>query len=102
MSRLRAPGTLDAMNSSDVTVTLKDMWATRPAAAAGRPARSRASAAAIARRYDLDPVLVRVGLVAAAFNGVGLALYVARLGAASRRARGRLGDRTEDGHGWGP
>ena len=75
MSRLRAPGTLDAMNSSDVTVTLKDMWQTRPT----RPWNDRKIAgvgAAIARRYDLDPVLVRVGLVAAAFTGVGLAFYV--------------------------
>jgi phage shock protein PspC (stress-responsive transcriptional regulator) len=63
------------MNSSDVTVTLKDMWATRPA----RPREGRKIAgvgAAIARRYDLDPVLVRVGLIAAAFTGVGVALYL--------------------------
>ena len=75
MSRRRVPGTLDGMNSSDVTVTLKDMWATRPA----RPRRDRKIAgvgSAIARRYDLDPVLVRVGLVAAAFTGVGVALYI--------------------------
>ena len=75
MSGARGPGTLDAMNSSDVTLTLKDMWATRPT----RPRQDRKIAgvgAAIARRYDLDPVLVRVGLVAAAFTGVGVALYI--------------------------
>ncbi|MDT7579778.1 MAG: hypothetical protein QOK35_1042, partial [Pseudonocardiales bacterium] len=75
MSRLHAPGTLDGMNSSDVTVTFKDMWQTRPT----RPRHDRKIAgvgAAIARRYDLDPVLVRVGLVAAAFTGVGVALYI--------------------------
>ena len=70
-----AGGSLDAMNSTEVTTTLKDMWQTRPV----RPAHDRKVAgvgAAIARRYDLDPVLVRVGLVAAAFTGVGLAFYV--------------------------
>ena len=63
------------MDTSDVSLTLKDMWATRPA----RPQHDRKIAgvgAAIARRYDLDPVLVRVGLVAAAFTGVGVALYI--------------------------
>jgi phage shock protein PspC (stress-responsive transcriptional regulator) len=71
----RDGGSLDAMNSTEVTTTLKDMWETRPV----RPAHDRKVAgvgAAIARRYDLDPVLVRVGLVAAAFTGVGLAFYV--------------------------
>jgi phage shock protein PspC (stress-responsive transcriptional regulator) len=64
------------MDSSDVKVTLKDMWETRPS----RPRDDRKFAgvgAAIARRYDLDPVLVRVGLVAAAFTGVGVGLYIA-------------------------
>jgi phage shock protein PspC (stress-responsive transcriptional regulator) len=68
-------GSLDAMNSSDVKHTLKDMWETRPS----RPKHDRKIAgvgAAIARRYDLDPVLVRVGLVAAAFAGVGVAFYI--------------------------
>jgi phage shock protein PspC (stress-responsive transcriptional regulator) len=75
MSGGAGAGTLDAMNSSDVTSTLRDMWQTRPA----RPWNGRKIAgvgAAIARRYDLDPVLVRVALVAAAFTGVGLPFYV--------------------------
>ena len=48
-----------------------------------RPARPREGrqiagvAAAIARRYDIDPVLVRVGFVVAAFYGIGAALYIA-------------------------
>jgi phage shock protein PspC (stress-responsive transcriptional regulator) len=64
------------MDKSDVKATLKDMWETRPS----RPRDDRKFAgvgAAIARRYDLDPVLVRVGLVAAAFTGIGVALYIA-------------------------
>jgi hypothetical protein len=31
----------------------------------------------IARRYDIDPVLVRIGFVVAAFSGIGAALYIA-------------------------
>jgi phage shock protein PspC (stress-responsive transcriptional regulator) len=97
MSRRRVPGTLDGMNSSDVTVTLKDMWATRPA----RPRRDRKIAgvgSAIARRYDLDPVLVRVGLVAAAFTGVGVALYVLAWGLLpGEAADGSVPDRRRPG-----
>ncbi|MCW0214021.1 MAG: PspC domain-containing protein [Pseudonocardia sp.] len=62
------------MNGTDVQTTLREMWETRPA----RPRRDRkvaGVAAALARRYDIDPVLVRVGLVVSAFYGVGLALY---------------------------
>ncbi len=64
------------MNGSDVHSTLREMWETRPA----RPRDGRqiaGVAAAIARRYDIDPVLVRVGFVVAAFYGIGAALYVA-------------------------
>ena len=67
---------LRAMNGSDVHTTLRDMWVTRPA----RPRDGRqiaGVAAAIARRYDIDPVLVRVGFVVAAFYGIGAALYIA-------------------------
>jgi phage shock protein PspC (stress-responsive transcriptional regulator) len=75
MSTRRPAGTLDGMNSSDVSLTLRNMWDTRPV----RPRGDRKIAgvgAAIARRYDLDPVLVRVALVAAAFTGIGVPFYV--------------------------
>jgi phage shock protein PspC (stress-responsive transcriptional regulator) len=64
------------MSRTDVAETLREMWETRPA----RPRDDRqlaGVAAAIARRYDIDPVLVRVGFVVAAFSGIGAALYVA-------------------------
>jgi phage shock protein PspC (stress-responsive transcriptional regulator)/predicted membrane protein len=64
------------MNGTDVQNTLREMWETRPA----RPRNDRqvaGVAAAIARRYDIDPTLVRVGFVVAAFSGIGAALYIA-------------------------
>lgn len=64
------------MNGTDVQNTLREMWDTRPA----RPRDDRqvaGVAAAIARRYDIDPTLVRVGFVVAAFTGIGAALYIA-------------------------
>ncbi len=61
----------------DVQGTLRDMWETRPA----RPRDDRKIAgvsAAIARRYDIDPVLVRIAFVVAAFyGGIGFLLYLA-------------------------
>jgi len=76
MSGALGPSNLGAMNGSDVHSTLREMWETRPA----RPREGRqiaGVAAAIARRYDIDPVLVRVGFVVAAFYGIGAALYIA-------------------------
>jgi phage shock protein PspC (stress-responsive transcriptional regulator) len=76
MSGRRSPTNLGAMNGSDVHSTLREMWETRPA----RPREGRqiaGVAAAIARRYDIDPVLVRVGFVVAAFYGIGAAIYIA-------------------------
>jgi phage shock protein PspC (stress-responsive transcriptional regulator) len=64
------------MSRSDIGETLREMWETRPA----RPRDDRqvaGVAAGIARRYDIDPVLVRVGFVVAAFSGIGAALYIA-------------------------
>jgi phage shock protein PspC (stress-responsive transcriptional regulator)/predicted membrane protein len=64
------------MSRTDVQDTLREMWETRPA----RPRDDRqvaGVASAIARRYDIDPVLVRVGFVVAAFSGIGAALYIA-------------------------
>ncbi len=64
------------MRTTDVQGTLREMWETRPA----RPRDDRqiaGVATAIARRYDIDPVLVRVGFVVSAFYGIGAALYIA-------------------------
>ncbi|MFC4942793.1 PspC domain-containing protein [Pseudonocardia sp. GCM10023141] len=64
------------MNRIDVPNTLREMWETRPA----RPRDERmiaGVASGIARRYDIDPVLVRVGFVVAAFSGIGAGLYIA-------------------------
>ncbi|GEL16216.1 PspC domain-containing protein [Pseudonocardia asaccharolytica] len=64
------------MTGTDVQTTLREMWETRPS----RPRHDRkiaGVAAAIARRYDIDPVLVRVGFVVAALYGIGVALYLA-------------------------
>jgi phage shock protein PspC (stress-responsive transcriptional regulator) len=64
------------MSRTDVQDTLREMWETRPS----RPRDDRqvaGVAAGIARRYDIDPVLVRVGFVVAAFSGIGAALYIA-------------------------
>ncbi len=64
------------MNRTEVHGAFREMWETRPA----RPRDDRqiaGVAAAIARRYDIDPVLVRVGFVVAAFFGIGAALYIA-------------------------
>lgn len=64
------------MNTTDVQSTLREMWETRPA----RPRDDRqvaGVASAIARRYDIDPVLVRVGFVVAAISGIGVGLYIA-------------------------
>lgn len=57
------------------TGRLQDAWATRPA----RPREGRmvaGVAAAVADRYGLDPVLVRVGFAVAAFYGPGIPLYL--------------------------
>jgi phage shock protein PspC (stress-responsive transcriptional regulator) len=64
------------MTRTDVQDTLREMWETRPA----RPRGDRqiaGVASGIAHRYDIDPVLVRVGFVVAAFSGIGAALYIA-------------------------
>ncbi len=63
------------MDTSERRGTLRDMWDTRPA----RPRAGRqvaGVAAAIARRYDIDPVLVRIGFAVTAFYGVGFLLYL--------------------------
>jgi phage shock protein PspC (stress-responsive transcriptional regulator) len=52
------------------------IWQTRPARRQS-DRKIAGVAAAIARRYDIDPVLVRIGLVVAAFYGVGILIYLA-------------------------
>jgi phage shock protein PspC (stress-responsive transcriptional regulator) len=77
MSSPAAGGKVAAMSGQqDVPGTLRDMWDTRPA----RPRDDRkiaGVAAAIARRYEIDPVLVRIAFVVAAFyGGIGFLLYL--------------------------
>ncbi|MEQ3540166.1 PspC domain-containing protein [Pseudonocardia tropica] len=62
--------------SSTARNTMRDMWDSRPL----RPRDDRKLAgvsAAIARRYEIDPTLVRVGFVVAAIVGPGIPLYLA-------------------------
>ncbi|MDN5915922.1 MAG: PspC domain-containing protein [Pseudonocardia sp.] len=86
------------MRSSTGTVRaraeLRDMWQTRPA----RPRADRkiaGVAAAIGQRYDVDPLLVRIAFVVAAFYGPGIPLYLAGCaalpdaGSARRPGRGQ-------------
>jgi phage shock protein PspC (stress-responsive transcriptional regulator) len=76
MSAGSTPSSLVIMNKTDVQGTLREMWETRPA----RPRQDRqvaGVASAIARRYDIDPTLVRIGFVVATFTGIGAALYIA-------------------------
>lgn len=64
------------MNTTGVHGAFREMWETRPA----RPRDDRqiaGVAAAVARRYDIDPVLVRIGFVVTAFLGIGAPLYIA-------------------------
>lgn len=64
------------MNRTDIDDTMRDMWATRPRRR--RDDRKIAGvAAAIGRRYYIDPVLVRVAFVVTTiFGGVGIMLYL--------------------------
>ena len=64
------------MSRSDIDDTVRDMWSTRPHRR--RDDRKIAGvAAAIGRRYRIDPVLVRVAFVVTTiFGGVGILLYL--------------------------
>jgi phage shock protein PspC (stress-responsive transcriptional regulator) len=65
-----------AMNRTDIDDTLRDMWATRPRRYKS-DRKFAGVAAAIARRYQIDPTLVRVGFVVAAiYGGAGVILYL--------------------------
>jgi phage shock protein PspC (stress-responsive transcriptional regulator) len=69
-------GTQQTSGMAGVEDTVKDFWATRPR----RPRRGRkvaGVAAGIARRYRIDPTLVRVGFaVASVYGGAGILLYL--------------------------
>ncbi|MDI2028936.1 PspC domain-containing protein [Saccharopolyspora sp. TS4A08] len=62
--------------SGGVDATLRDFWATRPV----RPrsgSKAAGVSAAIARRYGVDPILVRVAFVVlACYGGAGIVLYM--------------------------
>ncbi|MDQ2709677.1 MAG: PspC domain-containing protein [Actinomycetota bacterium] len=62
--------------SRDPRASVATMWQTRPTRRQS-DRKVAGVAAAIARRYDVDPVLVRIGFVVAAFYGVGILLYLA-------------------------
>lgn len=61
---------------ADVGATLREMWATRPARLK-EDRKIGGVSAAIARRYAIDPTLVRVAFVVSAFYGFGLLVYLA-------------------------
>jgi phage shock protein PspC (stress-responsive transcriptional regulator) len=68
---------VNRIDHSDVQDTLREMWETRPARRAD-DRQVAGVAAAIARRYDIDPTLVRIGFVVATLSGgIGAALYIA-------------------------
>jgi len=62
--------------TTEPRATLHAIWDTRPSRRQS-DRKIAGVAAAIARRYDIDPVLVRIAFVVAAFYGVGIALYLA-------------------------
>lgn len=64
------------MNRNDIDDTLRDMWVTRPRRY-DTDKKIAGVAAAIARRYRIDPTLVRVAFVVATFyGGAGIVLYL--------------------------
>jgi phage shock protein PspC (stress-responsive transcriptional regulator) len=68
---------VNRIDHSDVQDTLREMWETRPARRSD-DRQVAGVAAAIARRYDIDPTLVRIGFVVATLSGgIGAALYIA-------------------------
>lgn len=69
-------GTTNPSKLDGVEETVKDFWASRPR----RPRQGRklaGVAAAVGSRYGIDPVVVRVALVAmTVFGGIGLSVYL--------------------------
>ena len=64
-----------ARTGTDIAGVTRSAWETRPARR-GEESRIAGVAGAIARRYDLDPTLVRVAFVVWAIVGGGLLLYL--------------------------
>ncbi|MDG3008922.1 PspC domain-containing protein [Rhodococcus sp. D2-41] len=65
------------MTNASVVDQLQDLWRTRPARLP-RQGRIAGVAAGIGRRYDVDPLLVRVAFVVSTiFGGAGIVLYLA-------------------------
>jgi phage shock protein PspC (stress-responsive transcriptional regulator) len=62
--------------TTEPRATLHAIWQTRPSRRQS-DRKIAGVAAAIARRYDIDPVLVRIAFVVAAFYGVGVLVYLA-------------------------
>lgn len=60
---------------SELRSTVHAIWQTRPSRRQS-DRKIAGVAGAIARRYDIDPVLVRIAFVVAAFYGVGILLYL--------------------------
>ncbi|HSZ30465.1 MAG TPA: PspC domain-containing protein [Pseudonocardiaceae bacterium] len=69
-------GQAQGVREANVEHTVRDVWATRPHRRAD-DGKIAGVAAAIGRRYAIDPVLVRVVFVVATlFNGAGVLLYL--------------------------
>ncbi len=69
-------GQAQGVREANVEHTIRDFWATRPRRRAD-DSKVAGVAAAIGRRYAIDPVLVRVAFVVATlFNGAGVLLYL--------------------------
>lgn len=67
---------LSGVSEISMEHTVRDFWATRPRRRAGER-KIAGVAAAISRRYAIDPVLVRVAfVVATVFGGSGILLYL--------------------------
>lgn len=72
----RERGSLDTVSGTNVEPTLRDLWLTRPRRRSGERMLCGV-AAAIGRRYGVDPVLVRITfVVTTVYGGVGILLYL--------------------------
>jgi phage shock protein PspC (stress-responsive transcriptional regulator) len=72
----RRRGSLDTVSGTNVEPTLRDLWLTRPRRRSGDRMLCGV-AAAIGRRYGIDPVLVRIAfVVTTVYGGVGILLYL--------------------------